>query len=93
MNFVGGSLWTEPSPLQPPQLARNLSTTAYGVKIPAGEQESLTYSFATDMHPQDLRLHLATVMTDDEGQYFTMQVFNDTVTIVEAPTSIFDPQM
>lgn len=93
VSFIGGSLWTESRPRQPPQIVRNLTTTSYGVTIPAGEKESLTYSFVTDFHPQDLRLNLATVLTDGEGRYFTMQVFNETVTVVEAPTSIFDPQM
>ena len=75
------------------QLVRNLTTIRYNVEIPAGEKESLTYSFATEMHPQDLTLSLVSVLSNGEGQFFTMQAFNDTVSVVEAPTSIFDPQM
>jgi hypothetical protein len=63
------------------------------VHIPAGEKETLTYSFATEMHPQDLRLTLAAILQNSEGNVFTKVVYNETVSVVEAPMSIFDPQM
>ena len=86
---IGGSLLSDKSQSQ----TRNLTAQRYGVQIPAGESESVTYSFATEMHPQDLRLSLAAVLQNSEGAFFTKMVFNETVSIVEAPMSIFDPQM
>lgn len=98
INFVvvGGSLSTPPDvpgAPDPPQVVRNLTAARYGVEIPAGEKETITYSFATELHPQDLRLNLAAVIQDSEGNVFTKSFYNETVSIVEAPTSIFDPQM
>ena len=93
VQFIGGSLWTTAYAGQPPQIVRNLTTTRYSVDIPAGEKDSISYSFTTDLQPQDLRLNLATVITDKEGTTFTLQAFNETVSIVEPDTSIFDPQM
>jgi hypothetical protein len=94
--YVGGSLLTTqdlPGAPNPPQVLRNLTAARYGVEIPAGEKESLTYNFATDMHPQDVRLNIAAVLQNSEGAVFTKMIFNETVTVVEAPFSIFDPQM
>ena len=91
--FIGGSLWTTVYAGQAPQIIRNLTTTRYNVEIPAGEKDSISYSFTTDLQPQDLKLNLATVITDKEGTAYTFQAFNETVSIVEPDTSIFDPQM
>ncbi len=93
VNFIGGSLWTLDAPGQPSRNVLNLTSTKYKVEIPAGEKESLSYSFATEMHPQDLRLNLATLVSNSEGVMFTVPAFNGTVSIVEPETSIFDPQM
>lgn len=90
MSFIGGSLWTLD---EQSQIVRNVTTTRYNVEIPAGEKESLSYSFVTDLHPQDLRLNLASIVSDGEGRFFTVQAFNGTVSVVEPDTSIFDPQM
>ncbi|KAL8805218.1 MAG: hypothetical protein Q9182_002093 [Xanthomendoza sp. 2 TL-2023] len=94
--FVGGSLWTSdmtsPSP-QGPRIVRNLTTTRFDIKIPAGQSESIQYKFSTDLQPQDLRLNLAVVLANSEGTPFTLQAFNETVAIVEPDTSIFDPQI
>lgn len=90
VNFVGGSLWT---PEENSRIVRNLTTTRYGVEIPAGQKETLPYSFATEMHPQDLRLSLVSIVSNSEGQFFTLPAFNGTVSVVEPETSIFDPQM
>jgi hypothetical protein len=87
---VGGSLTTQSDE---PQVLKNFTTQKYGVSIPAGEKETLTYSFATEMHPQDLRLNLAAVLQSAAGQIYTRQIYNETVSIVEAPISWFDPQM
>lgn len=88
--LIGGSLYSIQGT---PQVLRNLTAQRYTIEVPAGEQGSVTYSFATEMHPQDLRLQLVTVIKDDKDAFYTMQVFNETVSVVEAPTSIFDPQM
>lgn len=93
VSFIGGNLWTVRSAGQRPQVLRNLTTTRYNVEIPAGQSESISYSFATELHPQDLKLNLAAVVTDSEGTPYTLQAFNETVSVVEADTSIFDPQM
>ncbi|KAI9687760.1 MAG: hypothetical protein M1822_001840 [Bathelium mastoideum] len=93
VGFVGGSLWTPAMHPQGQQLVRNLTTVRYNVEINAGEKMSLTYAFATEMHPQDLTLSLVSVLADANGSYYTMQAFNETVSVVEAPTSIFDPQI
>ncbi|KAL9137812.1 MAG: hypothetical protein Q9175_000984 [Cornicularia normoerica] len=91
--FIGGSLWTTAFPQQGPQIVRNLTTTRYNVDIPAGQSESISYNFATELQPQDLKLNLAAVVTDSEGTPYTLPAFNETVSIVEPDTSIFDPQI
>ncbi|KAK1809468.1 Increased recombination centers protein 22, partial [Friedmanniomyces endolithicus] len=93
--LVGGSLTTPidtPGAPDPPVVLRNLTAQKYGVQIPAGESETLTYSFATEFHPQDLRLSIAAVLQDGKGTVFTKMVYNETVSVVEAPLSFFDPQ-
>lgn len=91
--FIGGSLWASDLSAKGPQILRNLTTTRYNVEIPAGIKESISYSFTTELLPQDLKLNLAAVITDIEGTAYTLQAFNETVSIVEPDTSIFDPQM
>jgi hypothetical protein len=90
VNFVGGSLMSLD---EPSKAVRNLSTTTYGVEIAAGEKETLPYSLTTEMHPQDLRLNLISVISKNVTQFFTIQAFNGTISVVEPETSIFDPQM
>ena len=93
VNLVGGSLWNiHPDPAGI-GIVRNITATRYNVEIPAGEKQQISYSFATELHPQDLRLLLMTVISDMDGQFYTMTAFNETVTVVEPETSIFDPQM
>ncbi|KAL9594066.1 MAG: hypothetical protein Q9219_007231 [cf. Caloplaca sp. 3 TL-2023] len=94
--FIGGSLWTLPDlPTSPPtpQIVRNLTTTRYDVSIPAGEKQSVEYKFTTELQPQELKLNLALVVTDEEGTPYTLSAFNETVAVVEPDTSIFDPQI
>ena len=94
--IVGGSLLTPvgmPGAPDPPQVVRNLTAARIGVQIPAGEKETVPYSFATELHPQDLTLNLVALLQNSEGAVFTKQVFNETVSVVEAPVSFFDPQM
>ncbi|CAO1599171.1 Increased recombination centers protein 22 [Xanthoria calcicola] len=98
--FVGGSLWTSPADFSSPEgasarIVRNLTTTRYGIEIPAGQSESIRYKFATELQPQELKLNLAVVLTTakNKGTPVTIQAFNETVAIVEPDTSIFDPQI
>ncbi len=93
VKFIGGALWTPPFDPQGNKIVRNLTATRYHVEIPAGEKQSLPYNFATELHPQDLRLELAAIMSNRDGKDFALQAFNETVSIVEPDTSIFDPQM
>ena len=93
VSFIGGSLWTPDIDPQGSRIVRNLTTTRYNVEIPAGQKESLSYSFATELHPQDLRLNLAAVVSDEKGTFYNIQAFNETVSIVEPDTSFLDPQM
>ncbi len=93
VKFIGGALWTPPFDPQGSRVVRNLTATRYHIKIPAGEKQSLPYNFATELHPQDLRLELAAIMSSNDGKDFALQAFNETVSIVEPDTSIFDPQV
>lgn len=74
-------------------IIRNLTSTRYGVEIPAGEKASLPYTFATEMNPQDLRLQIIAVIQGVDGSVYQVQAFNETVSIVEAATSLLDPQI
>ncbi|PWY79101.1 translocon-associated protein, alpha subunit [Aspergillus eucalypticola CBS 122712] len=91
VNFIGGSLSAVEG--ESSQIVRNLTAHRYSVEIPAGQQESVSYSFATEMHPQDLLLTLASVISDTNGNLFTLYAYNSTVSVVEPETSIFDPQI
>lgn len=93
VKFIGGSLWTTSYGAQPPQNVRNLTTARHNIEIPAGEKDSVSYSFTIDLQPQDLRLNLAAVIADKEGTVYTYQAHNETVSIVEPDSSLFDPQM
>ncbi|EAW14470.1 putative translocon-associated protein, alpha subunit [Aspergillus clavatus NRRL 1] len=90
VNFIGGSLSTLD---ESSNVIHNLTVTRYGVEIPAGQQESLSYSFATEMHPQDLKLSIVSIISNSEGQLFPVYAHNGTVSVVEPETSIFDPQI
>lgn len=90
VQFVGGSLWSPDAGAA--RVLRNLTTKQYGVEVPAGESETLPYTFQTNMHPQEVRLNLAAVIAKG-NTFFTQQAFNGTVQIVDPDSSIFDPQM
>jgi hypothetical protein len=89
--IIGGSLLQDAG--DESVVLRNLTAARYQIEIPAGESETITYSFSTEMHPQDVRLQLVAVMKDAKDAFYTISVYNETVSVVEAPTSIFDPQM
>lgn len=93
VRMIGGSLWTLDAPGAPAaHIVRNLTTVPYNVEVPAGTNQSLTFNFAQELHPQDLRLLIAAVVDKGE-QAFQVPVYNSTVTVVEAPVSLLDPQM
>lgn len=91
VSIVGGSLIQEAAGQS--QIVRNLTAQRYSIEIPAGAEETVPYTFSTELHPQNLRLQLVTVLKDAKGSFYTVPVYNETVSIVEAPTSFFDPQM
>ncbi|KAJ5457989.1 Translocon-associated protein (TRAP)alpha subunit [Penicillium sp. IBT 31633x] len=90
VNFVGGSLRNIDDQTK---VVRNLTATRYAIEVPAGQKETISYSFATEMHPQDLQMTLSAIISDSEGRLFPIVAHNGTVSIVEADTSIFDPQI
>jgi len=91
VHFIGGALWS----LGPDSASvRNLSMVRAGpITIRPGETHRLEYGINTELHPQDLRLLLAAVVEHPAGQFSEITAYNGTVSIVEAPISIFDPQM
>jgi translocon-associated protein (TRAP) alpha subunit len=96
LRVIGGSLWpleTAPEAVGIDGAVRNLTSHMYNIAIPAGQNITFDYSFATEMHPQDLKLLLAAIVENKEGVTFQIGAFNGTVSIVEAPISILDPQM
>lgn len=96
VKFIGGVLWTPPFDPQGSRIVRNLTATRYHVEIAAGEKQSLPYEFVTELHPQDLRLEIAAIMSGSSssgGKDFAVQAFNETISIVEPDTSFFDPKI
>ncbi|PNY24108.1 Increased recombination centers protein 22 [Tolypocladium capitatum] len=74
-------------------IVRNLTVNQYNLAIAAGETKSITYSFALDMQPQDVRLQLVAVLSNAKGSLFQVTAHDGVAFIVEAPTSFFDPQI
>ncbi|KAF1357434.1 hypothetical protein EJ07DRAFT_128876 [Lizonia empirigonia] len=91
VSIVGGSLLQEANGQA--QVVRNLTAQKYSIEIPAGAEETVPYTFTTELHPQDLRLQLIAVLKNSENAVFTVAAYNETVSIVERPTSILDPQI
>lgn len=97
ISLIGGFLSTlQALPADAPPSAaiiRNLTATRYDVEVPAGTKWTLPYTFTTDLNPVDLRLSLIAVVSSKAGNVYQVQAFNETVSVVEPATSIFDPQM
>lgn len=94
IRMIGGSLWSlGAADLKKTQSVRNLSSTQFTTTIKPHSETTLTYKFKTDLHPQDLRLLIAGVFEDKNHNTFQVEGFSGTVSVVEAPFSIFDPQM
>lgn len=97
IDVVGGalsSIKTLPAGAAPyTSILRNLTSTKHGLVIPAGQKESVPYTFNVDMQPADLRLQLVAVISDAKGAVYQVQAFNESVSVVEAPTSFFDPKV
>jgi hypothetical protein len=96
VRVVGGSLWSLEGPPDVSNLSgavRNLTSVVYNVEVPAKSNITFDYQFSTEMHPQNLRLLLAAIVENTKGVTFQVEGFNGTVSVVEAPISIFDPQM
>ncbi|KAH8598163.1 hypothetical protein B0O99DRAFT_506487 [Bisporella sp. PMI_857] len=95
--IIGGSLNSN-APLAPKAhpsaaIVRNLTATRYDVQIPAGEKQTLPYSFTTELNPQELQLSIVAVITSSKGDVYQIQAYNGTVSVVDAALSIFDPQV
>ncbi|KAF2466194.1 uncharacterized protein BDR25DRAFT_294333 [Lindgomyces ingoldianus] len=91
LSIIGGSLIQDAG--DESQIMRNLTAARYATEIPAGEETTVTYTFSTEMHPQDVRLQLVAVLKDSKDAFYTLSAYNETVAVVEAPTSILDPQI
>lgn len=74
-------------------IVRNLTTVQYGLEIEAGAKKELSFAFAQDMQPQDVLLQVVAVITDAKGGIYQLQAYNQTASVVEPPTSFFDPQI
>ncbi|GKT49339.1 increased recombination centers protein 22 [Colletotrichum spaethianum] len=95
--MVGGTLSsTKELPedaLPTDNIIRNLTAARYDLTIEAGDKKAVPYSFALDANPQDVLLQLIAVVSNAKGDVFQVQAYNSTASIVEPPTSIFDPQI
>lgn len=97
VSFVTGALSkVEELPAGTPAyqgIVRNLTASQYNLEVTAGETKTVPFSFSLDMHPQDVRLRLVAVLSNEKGHVFQYNAFDGETSIVEAPTSFLDPQM
>ena len=86
---VGGSLWDSGKDVA----VRNLTSKKLGgVVVPQDQKLEIPYEFVNEMHPREILLNLAMVLRF-EGEIVTVTAYNQTVAVVEAPTSLLDPQL
>lgn len=76
----------------PPEILRNLTVTKYSTAIPAKSTETIQYSFSNIMNPADVTLDLK-LLVQARGSIYTLGVYKESVSVVEAPFSILDPQV
>ena len=98
VRLVGGSLWPldiiDISGDNSNRAVRNLTVLPMDTPVAGkGGNVTLPYPFGVDMMPTDLRLLLAAIVADEKGQQYQIEAFNGTVSVVDAPISMFDPQM
>ncbi|PWW79639.1 hypothetical protein C7212DRAFT_310798, partial [Tuber magnatum] len=86
---VGGSLWDSGKDVA----ARNLTSKKLGgMEVLKDQKVEIPYEFVNEMHPREILLNLAMVLRY-EGEIVTVTAYNQTVAVVEAPTSLLDPQL
>lgn len=90
--FLAGTL-TKPGEPATAVIVRNLTAVRYDLTVEPGEKKSVPYSFVQDMQPQDVKLQLVAVLSNDKGDTFQVPAYDASASIVEAPTSILDPQI
>ncbi|KAJ2901683.1 Increased recombination centers protein 22 [Zalerion maritima] len=96
MVVTGTLTTTKELPIDTPQYkatVANLTATSYNMAVSPGDSADLPYSFVLDINPQDVQLQVVAVITNSKGNLFQVSAYNGTAEIVEAPTSIFDPQI
>ncbi|CAD6498706.1 BgTH12-04367 [Blumeria graminis f. sp. triticale] len=74
-------------------ISRNLTSARYDVAIPAGQNQSIPFTFTTDLLPQDFNLSLIAIVINDEGKEYQVPAYNGTVSVVDPATSILDPKV
>ncbi|KAF8445277.1 hypothetical protein BGX38DRAFT_1064862, partial [Terfezia claveryi] len=89
IQFLGGSLWD----LETNANVRNLTKQVLAIELPKGQKANLPYTILVDMHPKNLRLNLQMILRSSEQKLVTATAYNSTVSIVEQPMSLLDPQL
>ena len=89
IQFLRGSLWD----LETGANVKNLTQQRMGIELPKGQKADLPYNILVDMHPKNLRLNLQMVLRSSEQKLATATAYNGTVSIIEQPMSLLDPQL
>lgn len=90
IDSVGGRLW---DPKKKDVSVHNLTSLKLGMSLPPTKQLEVVYPFTNDLTPQELLLILGMAVRTADGEVFAVTAFNGTVTVVEAPSSLLDPQL